>query len=103
SGEILHRSVTQTAGKKGKEVGSLIISEISKAIELSNILSLTVSGIGICVPGIYHKSTGKVWAPNIEGWDDYPLLEELNTAFSGTGTRILIDSNRTCYIVGETW
>jgi predicted NBD/HSP70 family sugar kinase len=33
--------------------------------------------VGICVPGIAYSASGKVWAPNIPGWDQYPLLEKL--------------------------
>jgi glucokinase len=43
-----------------------------------------------------------VWAPNIPGWDDYPLLEELTAAVGATG-RIAIDSDRAACILGETW
>src|SRR5512135_608229 len=29
--------------------------------------------VGLCVPGIAYSGSGKVWAPNIPGWDQYPL------------------------------
>jgi glucokinase len=61
-----------------------------------------VDGIGIAVPGIYHADRGTVWAPNIPGWDDYPLRDELREAF-GAAPPVTIDSDRAAYIVGETW
>src|SRR5207249_2920978 len=45
---------------------------------------------------------GTVWAPNIPGWDDYPLLEVLHDRLD-PGIRIVIDSDRAGYILGETW
>src|SRR5687768_12196832 len=61
-----------------------------------------VDAIGVAIPGIYHATTGTVWAPNIPGWDDYPLLDELRASV-GPATRVAIDSDRAAYILGETW
>jgi glucokinase len=52
------------------------------------------------VPGIYHRDRGTVWAPNIAGWDDYPLLDELRRA---TDAPVAVESDRTCCIMGEVW
>ena len=53
------------------------------------------------VPGISYKKEGTVWAPNIEGWDNYPLLKELSAA---AGDVIIdIDNDRACSILGELW
>jgi glucokinase len=54
------------------------------------------------VPGIYYSGRGRVWAPNIPGWDDYPLLEELEAAVDGA-IPVRVDSDRAGYILGETW
>jgi glucokinase len=43
-----------------------------------------------------------VWAPNIPGWDDYPLLDELRSAL-GAASPVTIDSDRAACILGETW
>jgi glucokinase len=43
-----------------------------------------------------------VWAPNIGGWDDYPLLAEVRQAV-GAGVPVAIDSDRACSILGEAW
>jgi glucokinase len=59
-----------------------------------------VQAIGIAVPGIYRHRTGTVWAPNIPGWDDFPLLEQVKAA---TGLPVNIDSDRAAYILGEAW
>ena len=64
---------------------------------------LNVTAIGVSVPGISYSRTGKVWAPNIPGWEDYPLRRELLAAVQDKRIRVAIDSDRACYILGETW
>lgn len=60
-----------------------------------------ITSIGISVPGIYRMKTETVWAPNIAGWDDYPLLNQINKISSKI--KVSIDSDRSCYILGELW
>ncbi len=95
-GEMIYRQIVALDNRKGPEVGDLIAEEAKKIIvAYSNIQS-----IGIAVPGIYHKKTGTVWAPNIKDWDDYPLLQQMQQA---TDISVAIDSDRACYISGESW
>lgn len=61
-----------------------------------------LDAVGVAVPGIYRSATGTVWAPNIPGWDDYPLHAEL-TAAVGQEVAVAVESDRTCYILGEVW
>lgn len=35
--------------------------------------------VGLCVPGIAYGGSGKVWAPNIPGWDQYPLRDKIRS------------------------
>ena len=44
-----------------------------------------------------------MWAPNIPGWDDYPLQQELEAAVADPTVRVAVESDRTCYILGEVW
>jgi glucokinase len=44
-----------------------------------------------------------VWAPNIPGWDDYPLKAEIKAAISDQSVRIAIESDRSASILGEVW
>jgi len=96
-GEILFRETTQIAGRSGREVGSLVATAMTK---LANDHGCTATGV--CVPGLYRSAKGTVWAPNISGWDDYPLLSELRAA-APPAHRVAIDSDRAAYILGETW
>jgi glucokinase len=106
-GEILHRESIALAGRSGREVGALIIEQIQALRERTSPTQLSrepraESRVGVAVPGIFRASTGTVWAPNIPGWDDYPLLAELRSSL-GAEARIAIDSDRAAYILGETW
>ena len=89
--------------RKGKEVGELILQQANFLLTKANDENITVEALGICVPGIAYAKTGKVWAPNIPGWDDYPLLEELQNGITDKNIIIKIDSDRACYILGEVW
>jgi glucokinase len=56
------------------------------------------AGVGIAVPGIYRAATETVWAPNIPGWDDYPLVAEVRGAVPD-GMTVRVDSDRACAIL----
>ena len=60
-----------------------------------------IAAVGICVPGIVYSKKGTVWAPNIPGWDDYPLKQQIISEFPHLVVNI--ESDRTCYILGEIW
>ena len=102
-GDILVSNTVQLEKKEGAEVGKLILQQANLFFQKANEEKLSVSSLGICVPGIAHARTGKVWAPNIPGWDDYPLLELLQNGLENKNIKIKIDSDRACYILGEVW
>jgi glucokinase len=96
-GEILYRESVPLAGRQGDAVGSLVAERLKLLSE-----KFHCDASGVCVPGLYRSARGTVWAPNIPGWDDYSLRDELNDAL-GAGHRVTIDSDRAAYILGETW
>jgi glucokinase len=59
-----------------------------------------VDAIGIIVPGIYAPIEGTAWCPNLWGTDHVPLRKALKDAIH---TRVLIDSDRSGYVLGEAW
>ena len=103
TGEILFRETVQLEQREGKEVGSLILHEVNHLLKQAKKENIPVSSLGICVPGIAHAKTGTVWAPNIPGWEDYPLRDELQNGLETKNVRIKIDSDRACYILAEVW
>ncbi len=98
-GEILHKENLQLEKRQGKEVGELIKSMLQDLLTKND----DVKAIGVCVPGISYLKTGRVWAPNIPGWEDYPLMEEIKSVINDDRININIDSDRSCYILGEVW
>ena len=98
-GDILFKINHSLVKRQGPEVGELIFQAANELLNKAN----DVSAIGICVPGIAYAKTGRVWAPNIPGWDDYPLLDELKRSVNNEKIKIKIDSDRACYILGEVW
>ncbi len=103
TGNILHKELAALEKRQGVEVSTLIKQQIQKLLVYANANSFPISAIGVSVPGIYYAQTGKVWAPNISGWTDYPLLSELSSLSEIKNINIKIDSDRACYILGETW
>jgi glucokinase len=97
-GKLLHKETVALNNRKGKEVGELIINSF---LQIKNSNEEKVTSVGVSVPGIYHIKTGTVWAPNIQGWNDYPLCNEIKSA--SENIPVTIDSDRACYILGEAW
>jgi len=98
-GEILFKKILPLEKRKGEEVGDLI------KLLIGNFLTkdFEIAAIGTSIPGISYIKTGKVWAPNIPGWDNYPLMEEIKSEINNDKIKINIDSDRSCYILGEAW
>jgi glucokinase len=55
---------------------------------------------GIVVPGIYNPATGRAWAPNLWGRDEVALGDELRRHLP---VPVVIDSDRSGYVLGEAW
>ena len=96
-GEVIEREFSALGGREGGAVGSLVAERVERMRAKHGS-----KAVGVCVPGLYRAERGTVWAPNIGGWDDYPLLEELRGSL-GHNVRVTIDSDRAAYILGETW
>lgn len=100
-GNIRAREVLPLDNRTGAEVGKLITVTAALKITAAETERDPVEAIGISVPGISRSAKGTVWAPNIPGWDDYPLMKEVTTV---TGQiPVIIESDRSCYISGEIW
>jgi len=100
-GKILYKESAALENRKGGAVGKLITDKVISMIASGERSGNNIHSIGISVPGISHVSTGTVWAPNIQGWEDYPLLRELQSVCGQIP--VTIDSDRACYILGESW
>ncbi|MEO8474180.1 MAG: ROK family protein [Chryseolinea sp.] len=96
SGEILFHDTILLNNEIGQTVGNLITTQVKKQIQ-----DHAIDSIGISVPGISRQKSGTVWAPNIPGWEDYPLLNEVKDVAGDMP--VSIDSDRACSIFGEQW
>src|SRR5687768_248937 len=102
-GVILHSSYTTLENRAGDEVVTLILDSIEVLIAKGKHFNNPITSLGICIPGIYYAATGNVWAPNIKGWENFPLKKFLEQRTGAENIRINIDSDRACSILGEYW
>jgi glucokinase len=100
-GDLVHRHNVLLEGRQGKAVASLICEQIVRQVDTQKTAGDPVQAIGISVPGISYQKTGLVWAPNIPGWDNYPLRAEVRQAVGDLPVKI--DSDRACAVLGEVW
>lgn len=101
TGSVQSKETALLEQRKGNKVGKLITDHIARLLDSSEKQGSKINSIGISVPGISHNKTGTVWAPNIPGWNNYPLLKEVKSV---TGDiPVIVDSDRACYILGELW
>jgi len=102
-GTMILRKIHPLEKRGGNEAGDFIVKVVRSLIDYASGQQLKIKAIGCCVPGIAYQRTGRVWAPNISGWEDYPLLDKITTGIEHPGTRVLIDNDRACAILGEIW
>jgi len=77
-----------------------IIGIIKGLQELARMENGHVRAVGICIPGVVFEKSGLVWAPNIPGWDHFPLRSRLEMKIK---TPLVLDSDRSAYVLGEQW
>jgi glucokinase len=99
-GTIRERGVALLEGRGGDEVARLIVERVSALRSVASAQGSELEAVGVSVPGIAHHDGGTVWAPNIDGWERYPLREVLR-AEVGASCRVVVESDRAASIVGE--
>src|SRR4051812_26141010 len=99
-GDILHRSHCALESRAGVDVGRLVTEQTAELTSHARGRRQSIRAVGVSVPGIYRDRDGTVWAPNISGWDRYPLRSLLQE-HAGHGVRVAIDNDRACSILGE--
>jgi glucokinase len=99
-GNILERSVGLLDGRDGDEVGRLIVARVSALRSAAAARGVEVEAVAVSVPGIANHEGGTVWAPNIAGWERYPLRDVLR-AEVGAACPVVVESDRASSILGE--
>ena len=102
-GEIIHKTELLLGGKGGAEVGSMLVQQVLEFVAYARDKDYRIDSVGICVPGISNHSNQTIWAPNIKGWEAYPLLREVRNGLNDPSVPVIIESDRNCYILGEMW
>ncbi|MGZ5496714.1 MAG: ROK family protein [Candidatus Aminicenantales bacterium] len=99
-----------SAGKKvaidnagGDAAASQVRDEIAALAEAARRAGGRLAAVGVCVPGIVYSASGKVWAPNIPGWDQYPLLKKIGGLSPQRAVPLVLESDRSAYVAGEAW
>jgi len=87
---------TGPAEKPARQIAGLIRDLEDKVRKQGGELRAT----GLCIPGVVFARSGRVWAPNIPGWDHFPLRDRLKVK---TKIPLVLDSDRSAYVLGEQW
>jgi len=99
TGEMLEKTRVPTDRAGGDRAAGQVAEAIGALGRSAAGLGGRVLAVGVSIPGIVHGATGRVWAPNIPGWDRYPHLAKIAQAH----VPIVLDSDRSAYVEGEAW
>jgi glucokinase len=97
-GEISARDKISIDKSGGDAAAGQIIDRIEALAKAALAAGGRLAAVGISVPGIAYSASGRVWAPNIPGWDQYPLLEKISRHVP-----LVLESDRSAYVAGESW
>lgn len=100
-GKMLFKDTRLLDGATGDKVGDIVVDVLNGLIKKDE--SIHIDAVGICVPGIVYSKKATVWAPNIPGWDNFPLKKHILGGVGRSELKVFIESDRTCYILGEVW
>lgn len=98
-GTIVFEDTRLLERRGGADVGQLLITLLNHLTAKAD----HIDAIAVSVPGIAHTKTGRVWAPNIAGWEDYPLRDEIRASLSYEDVPVFVEDDRSCSILGEAW
>ena len=101
TGRILETITTSTEVARGRD---LVVTEMCDAIRSLAVKfhsSGALQGIGIGVPGIINMKSGMILkSPNLPGWEDYPVREEIERKLS---TTVILENDANAAALGEKW
>lgn len=103
NGDFDYQDIHQVGKKTGKQVIMAIGAIALSLIKYAKKEGYKVRAIGLAIPGIYDPAKKTAWAPNIQDWDHIPLWDQLTEIINDSSIKLFIDSDRSCYILGEIW
>jgi glucokinase len=102
-GEISAATKTSLDRSGGDAAADQVAAAVADLAAAAVSAAGSLRAVGLCVPGIAYAASGKVWAPNIPGWDQYPLLERMRRRLSPFHVPLVLESDRSAYVAGEAW
>jgi glucokinase len=99
-GAMLSRKKISSDKEGGDRVADQVVDIIRELEEAARNERGRLAAVGVCIPGVVYHDTGVVWVPNIAGWDHYHLRHRIRWKVS---LSIVIDSDRSAYVLGEQW
>jgi glucokinase len=103
AGEISVRDKIAIDNAGGDAAAGQVAGRIELLAEAARAAGGRLLAVGISVPGIAYSASCKVWAPNIPGWDQYPLLERIRGYVPKVHVPLVLESDRSAYVAGECW
>ena len=101
SGRVLDKVSLGTEVARGR---SAVLDEMCAAIKQTSgklACARKLVGIGIGVPGIIDMGSGMLrQSPNLPGWEDYPVREEIEQRLA---TRVVLENDANVAALGEKW
>jgi glucokinase len=99
-GRMLHKNKV-AIDREGPENSVIQIIDIIKNLQQhAHAEKGKLRAVGIAIPGVVFHAQGLVWAPNIPGWDHFPLRAKLEEKVR---LPLVLDSDRSAYVLGEQW
>jgi glucokinase len=99
-GHILVQRKVPVARRSADVLARQIAELVSAVLDDASSTKAELAACGVIVPGIYFAASGNVWAPNLWGHEEVPLVKQLEAALQ---MPVRIDSDRAGYVLGEQW
>jgi glucokinase len=103
AGEIIVKKSIPTQPEMGSQnILNRIEENIRKTLKENDFSLEDIEGIGVCCPGPMDPEKGIIFdMPNVPGWKDFPILDEMQKRFPGV--KILVDNDANAAALGEWW
>ncbi len=98
-GEMLFERTVPTPRDSAEASVEQIVALAEEAVSRAP-RDVSTSAVGIVVPGWVDRKARTVWAPNVTGWNHIPLESRLAERIP---IPIVLDSDRSGYVKGESW
>ncbi len=100
-GTIVEKIALATEVRAGRQVVLQDLCGGVRALMERHNRERKLVGIGIGVPGIIYIREGRIReSPNLPGWDNYPIREEIESVL---GTRVFLENDANAAALGEWW